>query len=163
MSTCSWSGQGEQATWPKTRLDSFHWVTMVKSQLLGLTRVTQLWEKSLRSLGNLWFILEANQHQGILPAMAPAVCNAANQLNSLGQPITPKLSVPPTVSYHPHQPSRGKKRFKNHVSLTKFLPVLYILICNFKCLHFTSTWLQTLKRAMGTLTINLHHNSSETV
>lgn len=93
------SGQGEQGY---LALDSLHWVTVVKSQLLGLTRVTQLWEKSLRSLGNLWLILEANQHQGIRPAMAPAVCNAANQPNSLGQPTPPKLSVPPTVSYHPH-------------------------------------------------------------
>lgn len=25
------SGQGEQATWPKIRLDSLHWVTVVKS------------------------------------------------------------------------------------------------------------------------------------
>lgn len=92
------SGQGEQGY---LALDSLHWVTVVKSQLLGLTRVTQLWEKSLRSLGNLWFILEANQHQGIRPAMAPAVCNAANQPNSLGQPTPTKAFCAPNSLLSP--------------------------------------------------------------
>lgn len=50
--------------------------------------------KSLRSSWNLQFILEANQHQGILPATALAGCNAANQLNSSSQPTPQSLLCP---------------------------------------------------------------------
>lgn len=163
MSTCSWSEHREQTTELRIQLDSLHWVTMVKSRRWAWNR-----SDSIHLEESLWdpdgicgsFLRQINPRASCLLLPQLAVMRPTGLIHW----ASPSLqSFPCPQQYLITLLAFQKKRFKSHVSLTKFLPVLYILICDFKCLYFTPTWLKTLKWAIGRFTINLYFNSSESV